>query len=185
MRLTQPYPLVHALHSPCFWGHCLQCFSFPFLEVKNPFLTIPAPGCQSLYVEFPDPFSYFCSSLFHVSLACLSFSKRQKQCVFFLGISPKANCNTQHIVDTSDPDEWRNIRATWGNLTKGLPCPIKNSSFVNPSNQPLDCLKTNNDRNYYYYILPLSFLSIICNWNHLELLPTCRHLEIKKFRKMS
>lgn len=126
----------------CTWFFLSLCLlpsmtSLSLPQSKKTFLTVSAPGCRSLYFEFPDPFSYLYYSLFHVSVACLSFSKRQKQCVFlfcfvFLGISPRANFNTQYTVDTSDSGEWRDISAIWENLSIVVLPPQKLFFFVNP-----------------------------------------------------
>ena len=82
--------LSDVLRGLCGWLSLTVWCTYWILLVSVPsafgavtFLTTSAPGGQSLYFQFPDPFSYLYYSLFHVSLACLSFSKRQKQCGFF------------------------------------------------------------------------------------------------------
>ena len=101
--------------------------------------------------------------------------------VFFPGISPRASCNTQCTVDT--PDEWRDISAIWEKISIAYHSYSKLFFFfflVNPSNQLWGYLKTNSNMNYYVYILPLSFLIIICKRKLSgSILPKCRHVEKK------
>lgn len=89
MQLTQLYTSGPLLDSSGFRALCLQWLSSHFPESQKPFLTVSAPGCHSLCLKFTDPFSYLCYSLFHVSLPCLSSSKRQKQCGFSLIFHPE------------------------------------------------------------------------------------------------
>lgn len=138
---------------------CPQCLSFHFPQSeKRPFLTVSAPGCHSLYLSFLTPVTYLYYSLFHVSLACLSFSKRQKQVAFSLGTSPKDSCRTQHTVDASHMlDCKKGNQSNSGNLLIVFRSPHK--LYVS---KPTYLLR--NTQSYELLLdSPLSFLVSICN----------------------
>lgn len=83
---------------------------------------------------------------------------------FFLGISPRANWNTLHTVGASHMLV-SDINAV--GKTSEQSCLIPSQSLCQPCNQPL-LWKANSTVNYYYYILPHSFLIIIQNRKSLE-----------------